>query len=62
MADLTSQNQLMQFLMGLISNAYDHLRNQILVMDPLPSVKDSILDDITGGETDVDPNGDGGIE
>ncbi|KAJ8763880.1 hypothetical protein K2173_003662 [Erythroxylum novogranatense] len=37
LADLTSMNQLMQFLMGL-NESYDHVRNQILVMEPLPSV------------------------
>ncbi|XP_031260066.1 uncharacterized protein LOC116118244 [Pistacia vera] len=36
-ADMTSSNRLMQFLMGLNEN-FDHIRNQILVMDPLPSV------------------------
>ncbi|KAL0347918.1 UNVERIFIED_CONTAM: hypothetical protein Sangu_1019600 [Sesamum angustifolium] len=29
-------NQLMQFLMGL-SDAYDHVRNEVLLMDPLPT-------------------------
>ncbi|KAK4400358.1 hypothetical protein Sango_1141900 [Sesamum angolense] len=32
-----ASNQLMQFLMGL-SNAYDHVRSQVLLMDPLPTV------------------------
>lgn len=36
-ADLTSFNHLMQFLMGL-NSSFDHVRNQILVMDLLPSV------------------------
>lgn len=36
-ADRTSFNQLIQFLMRL-NECYDHRRNQILVMDPLPSV------------------------
>ncbi|KAL0394128.1 UNVERIFIED_CONTAM: hypothetical protein Slati_4379000 [Sesamum latifolium] len=33
----TACNQLMQFIMGL-NDVYDHVRTQILVMDPLPSV------------------------
>ncbi|KAL0416250.1 UNVERIFIED_CONTAM: Retrovirus-related Pol polyprotein from transposon RE1 [Sesamum latifolium] len=37
LADLNASTQLMQFLMGL-GDAYDHVRNQILLMDPLPSV------------------------
>ncbi|KAK4408961.1 hypothetical protein Sango_0477100 [Sesamum angolense] len=37
MEELTACNQLMQFLMGL-NDVYDHVRTQILVMDPLPSV------------------------
>ncbi|KAL2249992.1 UNVERIFIED_CONTAM: Copia protein [Sesamum indicum] len=36
-AEKTASSQLMQFLMGL-SNVYDHVRNQILLMDPLPTV------------------------
>ncbi|KAL2246173.1 UNVERIFIED_CONTAM: Retrovirus-related Pol polyprotein from transposon RE2 [Sesamum indicum] len=36
-AEKTASSQLMQFLMGL-SNVYDHVRNQILPMDPLPTV------------------------
>ncbi|KAL0340025.1 UNVERIFIED_CONTAM: hypothetical protein Sradi_4519300 [Sesamum radiatum] len=37
MAELITSNQLMQFLMGL-HDSYDHVRNQILMMDPLPSI------------------------
>ncbi|KAL0410484.1 UNVERIFIED_CONTAM: hypothetical protein Slati_3638100 [Sesamum latifolium] len=37
MADLVTSNQLMQFLMEL-HDSYDHERNQIMMMDPLPSV------------------------
>ncbi|KAL0446187.1 UNVERIFIED_CONTAM: Retrovirus-related Pol polyprotein from transposon RE1 [Sesamum latifolium] len=36
-AEAHTLNQLMQFLMGL-NDGYDHLRDQILVMEPLPSV------------------------
>ncbi|KAL0283164.1 UNVERIFIED_CONTAM: hypothetical protein Sangu_2906000 [Sesamum angustifolium] len=36
-ADMTSSSQLIQFLMGL-SDAYDHIRNQVLLMDPLSSI------------------------
>lgn len=36
-SDLTASNQLMQFLMGL-NDTFDNIRNQVLVMDPLPSV------------------------
>ena len=36
-SDLSSFNKLMQFLMGL-NDSYDNVRNQVLVMDPLPSV------------------------
>ncbi|KAL4580943.1 hypothetical protein LXL04_017149 [Taraxacum kok-saghyz] len=36
-ADLTSSTRLMQFLMGL-NDTYENLKNQILVLDPLPSV------------------------
>lgn len=35
--DFTSSTRLMQFLMGL-NDTYDGLRNQILVLDPLPTV------------------------
>ncbi|KAL2232769.1 UNVERIFIED_CONTAM: Retrovirus-related Pol polyprotein from transposon RE1 [Sesamum indicum] len=35
--DQTEANQLMQFLMGL-NESYDNIRNQILVLDPLPHV------------------------
>ncbi|KAK4411815.1 Retrovirus-related Pol polyprotein from transposon RE1 [Sesamum angolense] len=35
--DYATSNQLMQFLMGL-NDIYDHMRNQILVTDPLPNV------------------------
>ncbi|KAL2248515.1 UNVERIFIED_CONTAM: hypothetical protein Sindi_2703800 [Sesamum indicum] len=36
-AEKISFTQLIQFLMGL-NDAYDHVRNQILLMDPLPSI------------------------
>ncbi|KAL0337523.1 UNVERIFIED_CONTAM: Retrovirus-related Pol polyprotein from transposon RE1 [Sesamum calycinum] len=36
-ADLALFTQLMQFLMGL-GEIFDHVRNQLLVMDPIPSV------------------------
>ncbi|XP_019053968.1 PREDICTED: uncharacterized protein LOC104601120 isoform X1 [Nelumbo nucifera] len=36
-SDLACSNRLMQFLMGL-SDDFDHVRNQILMMEPLPSV------------------------
>ncbi|KAJ0089079.1 hypothetical protein Patl1_33171 [Pistacia atlantica] len=36
-AEITSFNRLMQFLMGL-NDSFDHVRNQILVMDPLPTI------------------------
>ncbi|KAL2243719.1 UNVERIFIED_CONTAM: Retrovirus-related Pol polyprotein from transposon RE1 [Sesamum indicum] len=36
-AENTSFTQLIQFLMGL-NDAYDHVCNQILLMDPLPSI------------------------
>lgn len=36
-SDLASFNKLMQFLMGL-NDTYDNIRNQLLVMEPLPSV------------------------
>ncbi|KAL0462576.1 UNVERIFIED_CONTAM: hypothetical protein Slati_0145200 [Sesamum latifolium] len=36
-ADLASFTQLMHFLMGL-GNEFDHVRNQLLVMDPTPNV------------------------
>ncbi|KAL4554281.1 hypothetical protein LXL04_037617 [Taraxacum kok-saghyz] len=35
--EITSMSRLMQFLIGL-NDVYDNLRNQILVLDPLPSV------------------------
>src|SRR5262249_39713524 len=34
---ITSSTHLIQFLMGL-NDAYDHIRNQILLKDPLPTV------------------------
>ncbi|KAK9135468.1 hypothetical protein Syun_014798 [Stephania yunnanensis] len=37
LAVLECNDRLMQFLMGL-NDMYDHIRNQILVMDPLPSI------------------------
>ncbi|XP_010260173.1 PREDICTED: uncharacterized protein LOC104599359 [Nelumbo nucifera] len=37
MCDITSSNRLMQFLMGL-NDSFDHIKNQILLMDPLPTV------------------------
>ncbi|XP_044483739.1 uncharacterized protein LOC123209672 [Mangifera indica] len=36
-ADFNTLNRLMQFLMGL-NDCYDNVKNQILVMEPLPSV------------------------
>ncbi|KAL0355837.1 UNVERIFIED_CONTAM: Copia protein [Sesamum radiatum] len=36
-SEKTASNQLLQFLMGL-SDAYDHVRSQVLLMDPLPTV------------------------
>ena len=35
--DLESRNKLFQFLMGL-NSGYDAIKNQILAMDPLPTV------------------------
>ncbi|KAL2252650.1 UNVERIFIED_CONTAM: Retrovirus-related Pol polyprotein from transposon TNT 1-94 [Sesamum indicum] len=37
LAEKANFTQLIQFLMGL-NDAYDHIQNQILVMDPLPSI------------------------
>ncbi|KAL0462087.1 UNVERIFIED_CONTAM: hypothetical protein Slati_0096300 [Sesamum latifolium] len=36
-SEKTASNQLIQFLMGL-SDAYDHVRSQVVLMDPLPTV------------------------
>ncbi|XP_019053042.1 PREDICTED: uncharacterized protein LOC104595553 isoform X2 [Nelumbo nucifera] len=36
-SEINGFNKLMQFLMGL-NDTYDNIRNQILVMDPLPSI------------------------
>ncbi|KAK9091304.1 hypothetical protein Sjap_024481 [Stephania japonica] len=38
MSESHTINKLMQFLMGL-NEVYDHVRNEVLVMDPLPSLK-----------------------
>ncbi|XP_021600646.1 uncharacterized protein LOC110606196 [Manihot esculenta] len=35
--DIEGKHKLMQFLMGL-NESYDHVRNHILIMEPLPSV------------------------
>ena len=37
MVEVTSFNHLMQFFIGL-ADVYEHNRNQILLMDPLPSM------------------------
>ncbi|KAL0320076.1 UNVERIFIED_CONTAM: hypothetical protein Sradi_5269100 [Sesamum radiatum] len=37
LSERTASNQLIPFLMGL-SDTYDHVRSQILLMDPLPTV------------------------
>ncbi|KAL2246497.1 UNVERIFIED_CONTAM: hypothetical protein Sindi_2502000 [Sesamum indicum] len=37
MSERIASNELMQFMMGL-SDIYDHVRNQVLLMDPLPTV------------------------
>ncbi|KAL0446014.1 UNVERIFIED_CONTAM: hypothetical protein Slati_1729300 [Sesamum latifolium] len=37
LVDQNTSNQLMQFLMGL-SDAYDHVQSQVLLVDPLPIV------------------------
>jgi len=37
MAEITNWNKLMQFLMGL-HDGYDQVQNQILLLDPLPTV------------------------
>lgn len=37
LSEITSQNRLIQFLMGL-NDTFDHVRNQILSMDPFPNV------------------------
>ncbi|KAJ0016708.1 hypothetical protein Pint_10816 [Pistacia integerrima] len=34
---MTCFNRLMQFLVGL-NDSFDHIRNQILLMDPLPII------------------------
>ena len=35
--EITTFNHLMQLLMG-INDSFDHIQNQIMLMDPLPSV------------------------
>lgn len=40
--DIHNVNQLMQFLMGL-NEGYDVIRNQILVMEPLPSISNRVM-------------------
>lgn len=37
MSDFDNDDKLIQFLMGL-NDCYDHVRNQILILEPLPSV------------------------
>ncbi|KAL0371767.1 UNVERIFIED_CONTAM: hypothetical protein Scaly_0858300 [Sesamum calycinum] len=41
MAEMNLLNQLMQFLMGLHDN-FDHVRNQILLMEPLPLIRSTL--------------------
>lgn len=37
LVEIKSDDRLMQFLMG-INGAYDHVKNQLLLMDPLPNI------------------------
>ncbi|KAG8661837.1 hypothetical protein MANES_01G043450v8 [Manihot esculenta] len=37
LVEIKSDDRLMQFLMGL-NGAYDHVKNQLLLMDPLPNI------------------------
>ncbi|KAL0342576.1 UNVERIFIED_CONTAM: Retrovirus-related Pol polyprotein from transposon RE2 [Sesamum calycinum] len=50
MANLHQSDQLMQFLMGL-SECYDHIRNKILMMDPLQSVTNAYAMVLLCGKT-----------
>ncbi|KAL2237831.1 UNVERIFIED_CONTAM: hypothetical protein Sindi_0974800 [Sesamum indicum] len=40
MSKRNTSYQLMQFLMGL-NDVYDHIKNQILLMDPLPTIAEA---------------------